>query len=92
MKSQWADYRVIGTNITLSFVLPDQGARGAPIESTAMEGALEITLLNLLVFIQLYPGANNSILLNPDDPYMSPSEIQGCYFGVTHFPVCNCLL
>ena len=90
--NQVLPYSVPGTSVTIDFAIPDADNSSIPIPEVAMVSALTLTIEKLVTYIRAYPEVVNHILLNPDDPYSSPKEVQSCTFGVTHWPVRECVL
>ncbi len=80
-------HRVSETDLTLYFLVPDADDSVVPIAMETMNAALVATMAKVLAYLTVHPEAINYKLLNRDDPYTSPPEIQGCFLGITHWPV-----
>lgn len=75
--------RVPGTLINLRFQLGED-----ILEEGELQQTLTRTQLDLRRFMIAYPPCVDLPLIGNDDPYISlPSDSNGAFFGVTHWPV-----
>lgn len=76
------DHRVEGTSIVLTINVRTE----VPIERQYLERTLLQTHIRLRQYIRTHYHADQDVLFSNDDPYISDRDLEGCFFGVGHWP------